>query len=61
MSNGKQTTGNLRWAELESGEKVLQQQFGLQNGWAWSGLEWVAVPTVKLTNPTEQNLKEPTP
>lgn len=44
MSTEKQPTGNFRWKESES--KVLQQQFGCKNNWAWSGLEWRDVPTV---------------
>lgn len=56
MSNGQQPTGHLRWqqrtvhteADNYQGRVVpiLQQQFGVLNGWAWSGLEWRDVPTV---------------
>jgi hypothetical protein len=39
-------TGGLRFLERD-GQKVLQQQWGTKNNWAWSNLVWRDVPTVK--------------
>jgi len=40
-------TGHLRYI-IRNGEKVLQQQWGYRNNWAWSQLAWEDVPTVEL-------------
>lgn len=43
-----ETTGNLRFL-VRDGVKVLQQQWGHKNNWAWSQLEWKDVPIVEET------------